>query len=998
MNGSEDAAAAAARPRLRRLPSGFWVLADSGEAVSHPVLRNLPFAHSAEPWVRAHFPDADYAAIDAAEMQPLDLRAPGVLVLQGPKGLGKSKAIRAAVAQLPASTSAVQITFRRSLAWSSAELLGAAASVYSALPTGAISARQHPRLTIVVNSVARIRGRYDVVVIDEVVSVLDMLAGALLAPASRSAIVNTLQWLIGGARTVVLADAMLDVACVDFVMRCRGSAEAVAAIAAGPRSAAPPLRVLDYVRRLHTDYTYVAHASHATWMSALMLAVCGGQRVVVPCMTKTMAEAVAAQFSRIVPTLLYTADSHGASLAEHMSAIDVHWSTAQLLVFSPVITAGCSFERRHFDVAFFYGVAGIGAVRSAVQMIARVRDLSTRTVHVVLTRADATFAPLPAGDLDLAVAPTQRRVPCVPCAAFDAASTAPDDAMSDEEDNDDDAPAHPSHADVHLQLLQLLDACRTREARICERAFAFHFWTLVAHAGPRITFPRADAVDDDDLAAAAAEHEVAVASTAVAATAANAQPVATESPFAHDWDAGFLAPLPTHATACAACFDARGARVTLLQRATVCGPLALAGELPHVPHGAVTWRSLHTNTDGDAGGEPPPQETRSRLRVWSALLVSCALMPVAPSKRVEVLPATGVPWASPRVAGAMAAAAEAGATTVVRFLPPLPSGADADARARLSGAHTTILDVVLDAWALTAARDGDERVRLPHGQLPALLQRAEAAQRALCTVKHIAHVMVNVPVGRGAAGAGSVDVVGITGGRAVHLFALRQDVTRARAAGVVALDVLKLRCLAHAAGITPPFQLAALHVVYADAVVHVDGTAGAVAPVNALTLQPCREAVARALAARCGFAVVQRAKDGHLRARVQLPGMDAPLEHDGDAAAMQDALHACASRCATLFTWGTRVVSDADGLAVNVADVERVIATLLFGSTTAAVPLEDVHCHRGSTHTGQGPLPRLVALVTAVYDTRFVVAVAEGRPVSVELSHVPTAAWLAGLT
>ena len=441
----------------RHVAGGFVVRVEDGAVVAHAALENMPFEHSIQPWVRSYFPGSSFPALDQDRVAAADfsLLAPGVLVIQAPKGAGKSKAIRDAVhAQLPPRASVLQVTFRRSLAWSSCAMMGSAGSLYSALPEGAISARQHPRLTIVINSISRVRGTYDVVVIDEVVSVLDMLAGSLLNNSARVAAVATLAALVGAARTVVIADAMLDASCVDFVLLCRQMA---AAAAMGPPRYWPdPLanvRFLDYTRRLHSDYAFVPHAKLASWAAALEAAVSAGQRVVVPCMTKAQAEALAAKYQPAYAVQLYTGDTDAALLQQHMTDIHAHWGRAAILIYSPVITAGCSFELAHFDTVFFYGCARLGSVRSAIQMIARVRDVRTKTVHVFLSKAES-YEPLEAALL--------RRDPVY--------ATVTD------------------YPDGYMKLLDLLGHHRRLEALCSAAAFPYYFWSLVVHSGARIQF------------------------------------------------------------------------------------------------------------------------------------------------------------------------------------------------------------------------------------------------------------------------------------------------------------------------------------------------------------------------------------------------------------------------------------------------------------------------------------------------------------------------------
>ena len=434
---------------FKRNTAGFVITCPEGDSVLHEGLAQVPYTSSIEGWVRKCFPDAEYVQSAAKAIAAPDLGLQGLQVIQAPKGAGKSKAIRAAVAALPPDTSVVQVTFRRTLAWSSNEMMGAGATLYSNVPGTTINAKHHPRLTIVVNSIGRILGSYDVVVIDEVVSVLDMLSGPLLAPDVKVEAVATLAGLIAQARCVVIADAMLDAAAVDFVRKCRSGAPLLFGDA---RRGDELFLVVDYVSRLHGDYTYIAHASSATWSRELNQALLEGKRVVVPCMTKKMANEVAAQFAERFPTRCYTADTDPEVLAAHMLDIHAHWGgDVRVLVYSPVVTAGCSFELPHFDQVFFYGCAGLGSVRSAAQMIARVRDVADKRVHVYLANAQ-NYSPMQARPLALCthIAPTRQK--------------------------------------FFMHLLQLLEVYRDQEDAQAIHAFPYYFWSLVVHSGARIGY------------------------------------------------------------------------------------------------------------------------------------------------------------------------------------------------------------------------------------------------------------------------------------------------------------------------------------------------------------------------------------------------------------------------------------------------------------------------------------------------------------------------------
>jgi hypothetical protein len=720
-----------------------YVLSPDGYVAGCRALSSLPFAEAAQPWVERYFPHAEYVRDDAADrIAVLDVSRPGVLALQAAKGMGKSKAIRAAVAALPPATSVVQITFRRSLAWSSHGMLGEGASLYSEIGdggSGVISARLHKRLTIVVNSLARVRGTYDVVVIDELVSVLDMISGPLLSPDARVNVVYTLGHLLTHARTVVVADAMLDAACLHFVLLARVGRKL------------DPLVFLDYTRRLHGDYVYYPHASVDTWMVELACALAAGKRVVVPCMTKSMAARVTREFSKIVPTICYTADGDPAVLHAHMADIHKHWADAQLLVYSPVITAGCSFELPHYDLVFFYGHTGLGSVRSAVQMIARVRDVADRKVHVCIGGEGAScMAALPSIEDD----------------SWASSGAAPAAAAAD---------------DVFMALLRVLQRFREQERAAAADAFPYYFWTLVVHSGAKIGYLR-------ELKKGAILPPPAGAGVGAPASAATTSTSGPESWLLHDWDSAVTSTLLP-------------ANPTFLQRAGVMHPYAAiaAGLMPDVPD----VRLLR----GKSAISMPPwttKDTKARVRAWTRLLFlraitkangvvvatgSSATLPL-PDQTVLLYPPPALIAARKFVSDDVR---DACAPFIRRFLAPGRPSISAD-----------------DAWVLagmeTCARNGTPVTEdVPTPCPPA---SNEFAVRVTSAAHALAYRMVaaavNVPF---TAGPVTADLVLMDRDGAAHVVTVR---TSGRAATHGLQDVLKTAAIAAVA----PFPVATVRVVY----------------------------------------------------------------------------------------------------------------------------------------------------------------------------------------
>ena len=118
------------------------------------------------------------------------------------------------------------------------------------------------------------------------------------------------------------------------------------------------------------------------------------------------------------------------------------------------VAAGVSFELKHFQEVYFYGFAGLGTVRSATQMIARVRDISTETIHVFIAKGDA-FSPVMG----------KQTPPLYPVAR--------------------------TYEGATMAILRMLERHRHQEAACSSVGFPYYFWALAVHSGGRIVFPAA---------------------------------------------------------------------------------------------------------------------------------------------------------------------------------------------------------------------------------------------------------------------------------------------------------------------------------------------------------------------------------------------------------------------------------------------------------------------------------------------------------------------------
>jgi hypothetical protein len=247
------------------------------------------------------------------------------------------------------------------------------------------------------------------------------------------------------------------------------------------------VRLLHYPHANHADHEYVAHPSEEAWTAALVASVRAGRRVVVPCMTRAQTLRLHARLTQregVSPAraLAYVAGGEH-DLVHHMAHLHTIWRGVDVLLYSPVITAGCSFEERgHFDECFLYAFQGTASPRAALQMTFRVRDLAARRIHVWVARGQRGWGDAAAADR-MAARIVRNAAPAADGCAL---SGTPKGS------------AGPKHSRAAITAAH--DAImRTRGLVDIERAhcFSLAFWRLVAQSGVQLRWAGARATMPD---------------------------------------------------------------------------------------------------------------------------------------------------------------------------------------------------------------------------------------------------------------------------------------------------------------------------------------------------------------------------------------------------------------------------------------------------------------------------------------------------------------------
>ena len=298
--------------------------------------------------------DHDYCE---PEMRPLP--AAGIVVVKAAMGVGKTKALNAF---LKGKDSVLMVTFSRALA---AKLVAEFDDMVDYQTKDGYL--DDDRVVVCLDSLWRIKtARFDYVVLDEAVSVLLHFNSYLMKRAVENA--AALDAYMASAGHVFVVDAAVDLPFVATFVSHLESARSQKAVWVRNRYVRPTNRVATIRGKPHGKEA----------LDEICADLRRGKRVVVCSSTKRFVEQLVDRASTKCPRARIVAHHGDASCSDPLDDVHALWKQADLLVYSPSVTAGVSFELEHFDVLYANFVKSMytPGVEISLQQLFRVRRLS----------------------------------------------------------------------------------------------------------------------------------------------------------------------------------------------------------------------------------------------------------------------------------------------------------------------------------------------------------------------------------------------------------------------------------------------------------------------------------------------------------------------------------------------------------------------------------------------------------------------------------------------
>lgn len=232
----------------------------------------------------------------------------------------------------------------------------------------------------------------DLLILDECESIFEQFDSGLLRSFNES--FAKFQYLLKYSKHVICMDAYISDRTYRILSAIRGT---------------DGLQYHHCVRKNATEDKYYITGDKGKWFGLLYKSLEDGEKIAIQISSLTEARAIEAGVKKKFPgkvVKLYSSETLQSEKREHFANVNLYWQQCDVLMYTPTVSAGVSFELKHFDRCFCYFTDQSCPVETCMQMIGRIRDVSQRTYYVFLA---ATGAALPTDVEAIKMALYQRR-------------------------------------------------------------------------------------------------------------------------------------------------------------------------------------------------------------------------------------------------------------------------------------------------------------------------------------------------------------------------------------------------------------------------------------------------------------------------------------------------------------------------------------------------------------------------------------------------------------
>lgn len=220
------------------------------------------------------------------------------------------------------------------------------------------------------------RDKFDLVIIDECESVARYLTSTHFTKSSKAnQIISDLEFKIADANNVIIMDADLSDRCVRYYTSVIKNSK--------------DIRKNDIQLIINSFTPYqeykIKYSKYNTWLNHLIKFVMDNKKLVVPMASNSKAKDLYSKLKTDFPDkniLLIHKETSDDDKLQKLLKVNEIWVNYDIVIYTPTVCMGVSFEPEHFDNIFAYGCHNSLGAQEFCQMLHRVRNPKDKNIFV----------------------------------------------------------------------------------------------------------------------------------------------------------------------------------------------------------------------------------------------------------------------------------------------------------------------------------------------------------------------------------------------------------------------------------------------------------------------------------------------------------------------------------------------------------------------------------------------------------------------------------------
>lgn len=231
--------------------------------------------------------------------------------------------------------------------------------IYDKITDRIITPDIHPYVICQMDSIKRIRGKYDLVIFDEMTYTMNHLVSSI---KEKKRCHDAFLQIMYEKNNIIIMDALLNSDYIDYISNFN--------------------RKISYIINEYTIHNkkqvYNYGTNKTAFIDEMITSLKNGNNIVIATNNKKMLDFI---------DTIFTNDFKGIKKQfikkESKTMYDLdQWKTLQVLAYTPSIVAGISYTEKHFDKMFGIFCNTSATADMAMQQLFRVRDISTNEFHI----------------------------------------------------------------------------------------------------------------------------------------------------------------------------------------------------------------------------------------------------------------------------------------------------------------------------------------------------------------------------------------------------------------------------------------------------------------------------------------------------------------------------------------------------------------------------------------------------------------------------------------